>query len=411
MTMHSLRRHRTRWAVTAGAAAVSCGGEEPPALEIAGVAFAADQLLGLTPSRVEALAELTAFGAAVAHGRLERLGEPLVDRQRGERLGNLLRAKLALADEGVTDEALRARYLTEPELTVRHLIVFSARYETDQTRGLARAKASAARDRILGGEPFPDVAAEVSDEPGAESRQGLLEPGREGAWVSEFWTAAAALDVGEISQVVETQYGFHVLRLENYAAVPYEEARNEVLLEAMELMGAVGETGPVIDAPPDLAVAKEAVATVEDATAADATPVASWGDGELSLGELRDHLAALTRVRYQAAIDESRDLGSEAMVSEVVRWKLTQLAAAERGLHPGPAFEAAIVREWVDAATAWAETLEFRAGLSPDALAEAALTALTATGQNATLARNAIRDRSPLIRRGYPMRGDGGSAG
>ena len=57
----------------------------------------------------------------------------------------------------------------------------------------------------------------------------------------EFWNAALMLDVGEISPPVETQYGYHVLRLERREIVPFEEARWTVALEVAGLMGSLDE--------------------------------------------------------------------------------------------------------------------------------------------------------------------------
>ncbi|HEX9710833.1 MAG TPA: peptidyl-prolyl cis-trans isomerase, partial [Candidatus Thermoplasmatota archaeon] len=68
----------------------------------------------------------------------------------------------------------------------------------------------------------------LAEEPGGEARAGLLPPGREGAWVPEFWAAALALEPGELSPVAETQYGYHVLRLEGRTIVPFPEARSVV---------------------------------------------------------------------------------------------------------------------------------------------------------------------------------------
>jgi hypothetical protein len=46
---------------------------------------------------------------------------------------------------------------------------------------------------------------------------------------------------GEISPVTETQYGFHVLRLEDRQIVPFEEARPEVVARVSELIGSSEE--------------------------------------------------------------------------------------------------------------------------------------------------------------------------
>ena len=54
---------------------------------------------------------------------------------------------------------------------------------------------------LLGsGADFAETAAQLSEEPGAEGRQGLLVPGRDGLWVPEFWAAALALEPGDITR-------------------------------------------------------------------------------------------------------------------------------------------------------------------------------------------------------------------
>jgi len=235
----------------------ACGGDEPAAFTVAGVSYTESELLGLSESRRELLAELTAFAAIIAEGRTEEFVEPWVDSARAARMWQQIQAERILDEEGVGDAVLETRYRTSPdfELTVRHLIVFADRYQTDEVRAEAQAKARSALDRIRAGEPFPQVAAEVSDEPGAESREGLLNPGRKGAWVSEFWTAANALEVGEISGVVETQYGFHVLRLEDRDTLSFAEARPGVAVEVAGLITPLDRPQPSADSVRALAAA------------------------------------------------------------------------------------------------------------------------------------------------------------
>lgn len=238
------------------AATAACGDPPPPALEVAGIGFAEDELLGLTDARRALLAELTAFGRAVSDSTLHEVHAPLLAARTDQRLRRLAEARRVLADAGAGDDVLEARYRTDPdyELTVRHLLIFSARYESDETRAAARAKAERALARIRAGEDLATVAAEVSEEPGAEGRAGLLTPGREGSWVSEFWNAALALEPGEVSEVVETQYGFHVLRLEDRAIVPFDEVRDEVALEVAEMIAPIEGTPADEPLPDDLEV-------------------------------------------------------------------------------------------------------------------------------------------------------------
>lgn len=389
--------------VLAGAA-VPCGcADEPPALEAAGLAYTRSELLGLPEQRKILLGELAGLGRAVATGRAGALADPLVERARLEYLARVHRADVALDSAGVEDDVLEARYRTDPdlELTVRHLLVLSERYETDATRAAARAKAERALERIRAGEPFPNVAAEVSEEPGAEGREGLLEPGREGSWVPEFWAAASALDPGEISDVVETQYGFHVLRLEALDTVPFDEVRSRVALDVAALMGA--STDPYAEDPGRPVEVEPGIADLlEDPSADPSRAVARWDGGTLDVGELRRHLATLPADAWRTTRDDPDALREE--VRRTARLRASAGAAEAAGASTPPSVEAGVRRSWDDALARWTYVFGFEEGMSDDALRAAALDALGATGQGPGAARDEVHRRGPLVRLSYPVR-------
>jgi parvulin-like peptidyl-prolyl isomerase len=81
----------------------------------------------------------------------------------------------------------------------------SMRVPADITRTRDEARARA-------GEDFAALAREYSDESGAGARGGSLERFGRGMMVPEFERAAFALEVGQISDVVETPFGFHVIQ-------------------------------------------------------------------------------------------------------------------------------------------------------------------------------------------------------
>ncbi|MCQ2261907.1 MAG: peptidylprolyl isomerase [Bacteroidales bacterium] len=69
------------------------------------------------------------------------------------------------------------------------------------------------RERILAGEKFGMLATLYSQDPASSTKGGELGFFSRGEMVAEFEAAAFALKPGEVSPIIETQYGFHILQL------------------------------------------------------------------------------------------------------------------------------------------------------------------------------------------------------
>jgi len=81
-----------------------------------------------------------------------------------------------------------------------------------RTQAEARTRAEDVLRRARAGEDMGNLAAQFSDEPGHETRRGDLGSFGRGAMVPPFEQAAFALSVGQISDIVETQFGYHVIK-------------------------------------------------------------------------------------------------------------------------------------------------------------------------------------------------------
>jgi hypothetical protein len=105
-----------------------------------------------------------------------------------------------------------AETISASHLLVQYQGAASAGPTIRRSREEARNRAQEAADRAKKGEPFPKLVAEYSDEPGAGGRGGSLGRFGRGQMVKPFEEAAWGMKPGEISGVVETAFGFHVIR-------------------------------------------------------------------------------------------------------------------------------------------------------------------------------------------------------
>lgn len=125
--------------------------------------------------------------------------------------------------------------LSEPErVRARHVLIRAAENAPDEVADAAKARAEAARERLAGGESFVNVAGDVSQDAVTSSKGGELGLFARGQNDPAIDEAAFALEVGELSDVVRSTYGFHVLRVDERipAVVPtLEDATEEIARE------------------------------------------------------------------------------------------------------------------------------------------------------------------------------------
>lgn len=106
------------------------------------------------------------------------------------------------------------RYRKEKEVRARHILVKVDKDAPAADKEAAKQKLLAAKARIEGGEDFAKVASEVSEDPGSKDNGGDLGFFGKGRMVPPFEEAAFALEVGKLSDAVETSHGFHLIKVE-----------------------------------------------------------------------------------------------------------------------------------------------------------------------------------------------------
>ncbi len=107
-------------------------------------------------------------------------------------------------------EAHKDEYKREERVQAQHILV-TPQNESPQAKFDAIAKVNQIRGRVMAGGDFGDEAAAHSDCPSGKSAAGSLGWFSRGMMVPEFDKVVFALKVGELSEVIETQFGFHII--------------------------------------------------------------------------------------------------------------------------------------------------------------------------------------------------------
>jgi len=138
----------------------------------------------------------------------------------------------------VSEEAQKKFYdenqdqMKEPErVRVSHILVKADSEAPAEDKARARAKLEAVVAQIQKGEDFAKLARENSDDTGSKAQGGELPWISSGETVPPFEKAAFALKVGELSSVVESPFGFHVIKLHERkpaGQVPFEQAKSRI---------------------------------------------------------------------------------------------------------------------------------------------------------------------------------------
>ena len=141
----------------------------------------------------------------------------------GRRIITIRAVREAVAADSVGEEELRAQYderLKEfTTVQANHILVES---EAEAQRVYERIRDATEQE-------FVREAKRTSTEPGADERGGRLGSAVASTYVPEFADAVVALEPGEISQPVQTQFGWHVIYLVDKEVTPYDEAKVSLL--------------------------------------------------------------------------------------------------------------------------------------------------------------------------------------
>ena len=265
------------------------------------------------------------------------------------------RAAMAAALE-VSEDDLRSayeeqkdRYMTPENRRIAHILVST----DDRTIEEARVIVESIQSQLDAGEAFEAVAQASSDDPGSAAQGGDLGVATRGLFVPSFEEAAFALaETGEISEVVETEFGLHLIKLNELApssTKAFEDVQEEVEQQYRndavedEFVTLVTSLDELAFEEPDLAVVAE-----ELGLTIDGIPSAKAEDrqGILANAQVRDAMFSpdvLIDGNNSPLIEISADLSVVVRVERHQSSELLELAKVEDRI------EAQLIRQSAEA--------------------------------------------------------------
>lgn len=135
-----------------------------------------------------------------------------------------------------------ARYTVAEERRASHILVKAAKDAPKAERDKAKAKAEGLLEQIRKAPAtFADVAKKNSEDPGSAERGGDLDFFGRGAMTKPFEDATYSMKQGEISNVIETEFGYHIIRLDAVRGgekKPFDSVRAELESDAKRQLAA-----------------------------------------------------------------------------------------------------------------------------------------------------------------------------
>lgn len=115
-------------------------------------------------------------------------------------------------DVEITEEEIQNVYQEDKTASVRHILLLT-QGKTDPEKTEIYKKMEGILARARSGEDFSALAKEFSEDGGSKDKGGLYEDFPRGRMVKPFEDAAFTVPVGEISGIIETVYGYHILKV------------------------------------------------------------------------------------------------------------------------------------------------------------------------------------------------------
>jgi hypothetical protein len=127
---------------------------------------------------------------------------------RGSHWHDTLMARRSQFSPGAADSVYKADQVR----LLQHILFRVEANAVPAARNAARRKATTALARVKSGSDFGTLASQLSEDPGSKADRGFLPPSPKGKFVTAFDSAGWTLAPGAVSGVVETPFGYHIIK-------------------------------------------------------------------------------------------------------------------------------------------------------------------------------------------------------
>jgi parvulin-like peptidyl-prolyl isomerase len=129
----------------------------------------------------------------------------------------------------VTDAEIQKVYGEDKTASVRHILLLT-QGKTEAEKTDIRKKMEDILSRAKKGEDFAELAKQYTEDTTSRDGGGLYEDFEHGKMVKPFEDAAFSVPVGEVSDIVETTYGYHILKIENRKkeTLPLDQVKSQI---------------------------------------------------------------------------------------------------------------------------------------------------------------------------------------
>ncbi|MEC0210375.1 peptidylprolyl isomerase [Paenibacillus ehimensis] len=132
------------------------------------------------------------------------------------------------------DAAIAAKTDEFVKASVRHILIgFEDSAGKERSKDDAKKLALEIAAKLKNGEDFAALAKQYTEDPGSKDSGGLYENQPVTDWTEAFKKAAVELELNKISEPVETEYGYHIMRVEARSTQTFDEVKDELKNDAM----------------------------------------------------------------------------------------------------------------------------------------------------------------------------------